>query len=1026
MKRREFLEVAGRLGAGLGVAGSLLAGETFAATPSPGPDGANDKNLGSGEQKAAPTLSFFLDGEWSIATDPQNVGRDQNWFQGPRPDAKKTRVPSIIQETYPAYHGVVWYWRSFQAEPHPYASGRYLLRFNEVDYTAEVWLNGVHLGGHEGADTPFVLDATEAIRPGQNNDLAVRVLNPGDVRIDGMVLVETPHLDKAVKYTNGNVYDYGGILESVDLILTPAIRITDIYVRPDWKTGSVQIQASLFNATDADHHARLRFAIAGADVIQTIAGDGSTADIHPRDNVLNHEIRIEEFRLWDLQTPYLYRLTVTVEADGVEGSHEVSTNFGFRDFRIVDGYFRLNNRRVFVRCTHTGNHTPFSINIPPPGFPDMLRRDLFYAKACGYNTIRFISGVAHPYQLDMCDELGLLVYQESRAAWLLKDSPQMKRRYEIAVREMILRDRNHPCIAMWGMLNETEDGPIFREAVSALPLVRSLDDTRLVLLSSGRFDGHLEIGSASNPGSHEWEPTWGKEGPGAGHVAMKYPSGMGSGDFHFYPTVPQTLEVNEMMRTMGHDSKPIFLSEYGIGSMMDVMHEARMYEQAGIRADAEDYLLMRSMADRFVADWERFGMQTAYPYPETLLQVSQKAMARHRLLGFNLIRSNPKFCGFNLTGMLDHGMTGEGIWRFWRDWKPGAFDALQDGWAPIRWCLFVEPTHTYIGRPVTLEAVMANEDFLRPGDYPAVFRAWGPNGVAWEHQSGIHIPSVPEGQDGPLSVPVLKEEVVLPGPAGSYKLIPYIDRNISPPDTSWEFHLSDPASLPQVDVKVTNWGVGDESASWLKTHGVTIVPFGGSRPTNREVILVGDVSADSHPGDWRELAARMATGSTVVFLSPKAFKKEKNSTAWLPLAKKGRAYEFSDMLYHKECVVKPHRMFGGLQGNGMLDWYYWGPMWPHFLFDGQDTPNEVFAAAFATGYSTPGGYASGVLLASYKFGAGEFILNTFPMLEYIDKHPAADRLLLNMIQFAASTVQGPVVPLPDNFPSIIKEIGYGD
>ena len=88
MKRREFLEVAGDPAPAWVVPGSLLAGETFAATPSPGPDGANDKNLGSGEQKAAPTLSFFLDGEWSIATDPQNVGRDQNWFQGPRPDAK--------------------------------------------------------------------------------------------------------------------------------------------------------------------------------------------------------------------------------------------------------------------------------------------------------------------------------------------------------------------------------------------------------------------------------------------------------------------------------------------------------------------------------------------------------------------------------------------------------------------------------------------------------------------------------------------------------------------------------------------------------------------------------------------------------------------------------------------------------------------------------------------------------------------------------------------------------------------------
>ena len=1021
MERRQFLEYAGRLGAGLGIAAPLLGTETLLATEA---QSANHQP-GNTELKA-PTLAFSLDGEWLIVTDPKNVGREQRWFSQPQAGAKTTRVPSIIQETYPSYHGVVWYWRKFQAEPHPYADGRYLLRFNEVDYTADVWLNGEHLGSHEGADTPFVLDATKAIRPGQSNDLAVRVLNPGDERIDGMVLVETPHLDKAVNYTNGNVYDYGGILESVDLLLTPAIRITDVYVRPNWKTGMVQISVTLLNASNKSHQARLRFAVAGADIGQALSIDAVAADVKPGDNVINHEIEIKNHQLWDLETPYLYRLSVTVDAPGVEGSHAASTNFGFRDFRIVNGYFRLNDRRVFVRCTHTGNHTPFSINIPPPGFPDMLRRDLFYAKASGYNTIRFISGVAHPYQLDMCDELGLLVYQESRAAWLLKDSPEMKRRYEIAVREMILRDRNHPSVAMYGMLNETEDGPIFREAVSALPLVRSLDETRLVLLSSGRFDGHLEIGSANNPGSHEWEPTWGKEAPGASHIEMKYPSGIGSGDFHLYPIVPQTPEVNEMMRTLGHDSKPIFLSEYGIGSMMDVMHEARMFEQAGIREDADDYVLMRSMADRFVADWERFGMESAYPYPETLLQESQKAMARHRLLGFNLIRSNPKFCGFNLTGMLDHGMTGEGIWRFWRDWKPGAFDAVQDGWAPVRWCLFVEPTHTYIGRPITLEAVMANEDVLRAGDYPARFRVWGPNGVAWDRQSSIHIPDVPVGQDGPLAVPVLKEDVVLNGPAGTYKLVPYIDRKISPPDTSWEFHLSDPASLPHVDATVTSWGVPDSAVSWLKSHGVTVMPFSSAASANREIILVGNVSTESQPSDWKELATRMAKGSVVVFLSPKAFKREKESAAWLPLARKGRVYEFSDMLYHKECVAKPHRVFEGLQGNGMLDMYYYGPMWPHYLFDGQDTPSEVIATAFATGYSTPGGYASGVLLGSYKFGAGQFIVNTFPMLDYIDKHPVADRLLLNLIQFAARSVQGSMAQLPGDFQAQLRSIGYSD
>jgi hypothetical protein len=480
------------------------------------------------------------------------------------------------------------------------------------------------------------------------------------------------------------------------------------------------------------------------------------------------------------------------------------------------------------------------------------------------------------------------------------------------------------------------------------------------------------------------------------------------------------------MRTLGHDSKPIFLSEYGIGSMMNVIHEARMYEQAGIRSDAEDYVLMKSMADRLSADWTRFGMDAVYPFPETLLRESQSQMARHRLLGFNMIRSNPKFCGFNLTGMLDHGMTGEGVWRFWRDWKPGAFDAMQDGWAPVRWCLFVEPTHTYVGHPITLEAVLANEDTLRAGNYPAEFRVWGPGGVAWKRQTDVRIPAVSAGQDGSLVVPVIKEEVVLNGPAGAYQFVPYVEQGISPPETSWEFHLTDPASLPRLNLKLTTWGVPHGVGSWLTAHGATVAPFAAPNPADRELILVGDVSDGSNSGEWKDLAARMAKGSTVVFLSPRAFKREKDGAARLPLANKGRVFAFADMLYHKECVAKPHAVFEGLQGKGVLDMYYYGPMWPHYLFDGQDTPDEVIAAAFATGYSTPGGYASGVLLGSYKFGAGQFIVNSFPILDYLDKHPVADRLLLNLIQHGAASVTAPAVALPSDFGSQLQKIGYND
>ena len=97
---------------------------------------------------------------------------------------------------------------------------------------------------------------------------------------------------------------------------------------------------------------------------------------------------------------------------------------------------------------------------------------------------------------------------------------------------------------------------------------------------------------------------------------------------------------------MGHDQpKPVFQSEYGIGSMMDVIHEARMYEQLGVRPDMEDYVFVKSMADRFTADWKSFGMDGVCAFPEFLLRDSQVRSARHRLLGFNVLRSIPRTAG---------------------------------------------------------------------------------------------------------------------------------------------------------------------------------------------------------------------------------------------------------------------------------------------------------------------------------------------------------------------------------------------
>ena len=86
-----------------------------------------------------------------------------------------------------------------------------------------------------------------------------------------------------------------------------------------------------------------------------------------------------------------------------------------------------------------------------------------------------------------------------------------------------------------------------------------------------------------------------------------------------------------------------------------------------------------------------------------------------------------------------------------------------------------------------------------------------------------------------------------------------------------------------------------------------------------------------------------------------------------------------------------------------MDWDYYGPVIPHDVFEGQDTPDESIAAAFATGHhASPTGYACGLLIAAVRAGAGHLILSTPYILENLGVHPAADRLLVSFVREAAA------------------------
>jgi hypothetical protein len=206
---------------------------------------------------ASTGYTVSLDGpDWLLAADATDVGWDERWWQVPRSEAARARVPRVIQDVLPGYHGVAWYWREVTTPRNPNPLGRYLLRFWAVNYKADVWVNNAYAGGHEGGEFPFVLDVTDHVRAGEPARLAVRVVDPRyDVRIDGFNRYETPR-------RGGPAMQHGGIEDSVELIVAPAARLADVFAKPNWKTGEIELEVTVSNASDRRIAATLSVSVA--------------------------------------------------------------------------------------------------------------------------------------------------------------------------------------------------------------------------------------------------------------------------------------------------------------------------------------------------------------------------------------------------------------------------------------------------------------------------------------------------------------------------------------------------------------------------------------------------------------------------------------------------------------------------------------------------------------------------------------------------------------------------------------------
>jgi hypothetical protein len=181
-------------------------------------------------------------------------------------------------------------------------------------------------------------------------------------------------------------------------------------------------------------------------------------------------------------------------------------------------------------------------------------------------------------------------------------------------------------------------------------------------------------------------------------------------------------------------------------------------------------------------------------------------------------------------------------------------------------------------------------------------------------------------------------------------------------------------------------------------QGIATQPFSTAQGSAREVILIGAAPpAGDRAKAFDELNARISQGATAIFLSPSVFAENKAPVAWLPASVTGTLGSLNSWLYLMDAWGKEHPIFDGLPTNGLLDYVFYRNLIRDLAFNFDVAPTE----AVAGGIEAAVNYGSGLLISVHQQDAGRLILNTLLIRENLGSDPTAERLLRNMLRFAA-------------------------
>lgn len=401
-----------------------------------------------------------MDGMWKFHLDERSVGENEGWIDG-IPGEEMIPVPASFQDFYTEkdireYTGDFWYETDFFV-PGEWEGREILLRFGAATHRASVYVNGILITEHEGGFLPFSAKVTTVVRYDSYNKVVVKVNN--ELNCTNLPCGETITLPNGKKMSKPyfDFFNYAGLQRSVYLLALPGESIVDFDL--DYAIHGKNAEVSYQIRTNGEHAVQLAlFDAKGHCVAQK---DGKEGVLY-----------VENARLWQVRNAYLYRLRIRI-MDGEELIDEYEQEIGIRTVKVEGTDILINGEPVYLKGF--GKHE--DSDIVGRGFSiGIMKRDFELMKWIGANSFRTSH---YPYSEEiyqMADREGFLVIDEVPAVGMFQSlmnfmeastgkqtaffkketTPVLLKAHLRAIEEMIARDKNHPSVVAWSLLNEPE------------------------------------------------------------------------------------------------------------------------------------------------------------------------------------------------------------------------------------------------------------------------------------------------------------------------------------------------------------------------------------------------------------------------------------------------------------------------------------------------------------------------------------------------------------------------------------------